>query len=100
MLLDERSLENECLGFIISDDKLDIGDLMDQLFRLDAVTEFTTPAAVKIRTHAIAQVLGFADIEDLPGGLVVQIYPRPSRNLFHFFSQSHRNSGHSTFVEV
>src|SRR6476469_177127 len=91
MLLDERSLENECFGFIISDDKLDIGDLMDQLFGLDAVTEFAPPARLKIRTNAITQVLGFADIDDFPGVVLVQIHTRRARNLFQFFIQSHKN---------
>ena len=91
MLLDERSFENECLGFIISDDKLDIGDLMDQLFGLDAVTELAPPARLKIRTNAITQVLGFADIDDFPSGVFVQIHTRRARNFFQFFVESHKN---------
>src|SRR6185295_6938685 len=91
MLLDERSLENKGLGFIVSDDKFDVGDLVDQLLSLDAVTEIATPARLKIRAHAIAQVLGFADVNDFPAGVFVQIHARRARNLFQFFVESHQN---------
>ena len=73
MLLDECRFEDESLDFVVSDDDLDIGDLLNQLTGLDFVAEFTGAARLKIRTDAITQVFGFADIDDLARGVLVQI---------------------------
>src|ERR1043165_5106348 len=91
MFLDERSFENEGLSFVVSDDELNVGDLLDQFFGLDPITEITAPARLEIRTHAIAQVLRLADIDDFPAGVLVQVHAGCARNFLEFFVESHGN---------
>ena len=64
MLLDERCFENEGLDFVIGDDEFDVGDLPDEFFGLDAVTEIAGSARLKVRAHTIPQVDRLANIDD------------------------------------
>ena len=99
VLLDERAFQNECFGFVVGDDEFDDGDLVYQLFGLDAITEFAAPAGLEIRTHPVAQILGLADIDDLSFGVLMQIHSRRARNLFKLFVESHglfRSQHHSS----
>ncbi len=73
MLLDQRSFEDESFDFIVGDDDFNIGDLFDQFAGFNSVTEVTRPSGLEIRTHAVAQIFRFADIEDVPRGVFVQI---------------------------
>ena len=74
MLLDERRFEDESFGFCVGDDEFKIRDLIDEFFGLDAVTEFTAPARLKIRAHAIAQALGLADVDDFAFRVLMKIH--------------------------
>ena len=88
MLFDQRRFQDESLDFVVSDDDLNIGDLLYQFNGFDAVAEVAGAARLKIRSDAIAQVLGFADIEDLAGRVFVQIDAGRARNFFEFFVES------------
>ena len=89
MLFDERSLEDEGFDFIVSNDKFNIGNLPDEFFGLNAVTELAGASSLKIRAHTIAQVLGFADIDDLSRGVLVQVNTGRARNFFEFLVERH-----------
>ena len=89
MFFYEWCFQDEGFGFIIGDDKFDVRDLSDKFFGLDAVTEFARSAGLKIRPDAIAEVLGFADVNDFAAGVLVQIDSRGARNFFKFFVERH-----------
>ena len=69
MFFGERRFKDQGFDFVVGDDELDVGDLSDQ--RVGLAIE--TAAPLKIRTHAAAQVLGLADIDDFAGAVFVQI---------------------------
>ena len=48
MFLDQRSFQDKGLSFIVRDDELDVGDLVNQFFGLDSVTEFAATARLKV----------------------------------------------------
>src|SRR5260370_13973518 len=100
MLLDQRRFQDESFDFVVSDDDLNIGDLLYQFNGFDAVAEVAGAARLKIRSDAIAQVLGFADIEDLACRVFVQIDAGRSGNFFEFFVERHdfREAGLSGFA--
>src|SRR5258708_27436799 len=89
MLFDERRFQDESFDFVVGDDDLDVGDLLYQLTGLYFVAEFTGAARLKVRTDAIAQVLGFADIDDFARGVLVEIDTGRSGNFFEFFVERH-----------
>ena len=74
MLLDQRCFQDESFDFVIGDDDLNIGDLLYQFAGFDVIAEVGSAAArLEIRPDAIAQVLGFADIDDFGRGVLVEI---------------------------
>ena len=73
MFFDERSFQDESFDFVVGDDDFDVGDLVDQRVGLDAVAEIAAAAGLKIRAHAVAQVLGLADIDHFSRRVFVQI---------------------------
>src|SRR5881397_1927622 len=85
MFLDEGSFENKRFNFVIGDYEFDVGDLFDQFAGLDSVTEFPGATGLEIRAHAITQVLGFPDIENLAATVFVQIDAGRARNFLEFF---------------
>ena len=89
MFLDQRSFENEGFDFVVGNNDFHIGDLPDQLISLDAVTEIARAARLEVRTDAIAQVFGFADVNDFPARVFVQIDAGRARNFFELFVESH-----------
>src|ERR1043166_1470763 len=89
MLLDERCFENEGFSFVVGNDHLYVGNLLDELLGLNAVTEFAATTSLEIRKDSVAQVLDLADINDFPVGVFVEIDPRRAGNLFEFFVESH-----------
>ena len=86
MLFDQRGLQDESLDFVIGDDDFNVGNLLDQFAGLDVVAEVSSAATgLEIRTDAIAQVLGLADIDDLARRVFVQIDAGRSGNFLEFF---------------
>ena len=81
MFFGERGFEDQGLDFIVSDDELDVGDLPDQRVRL-AIER----ARLKVRTHPAAQALGFADIDDFAGAVLVKIDAGGNWYFLEFFS--------------
>src|SRR5258708_6742207 len=90
MLFYQRRFQDESFDFVIGDDDLDVGDLFDQLNGFDVVADVSGAASrLEIRTDAIAQVLGFADIDDFARGVLVEIDTGRSGNFFEFFVERH-----------
>ena len=69
MLFDEVRFQDEGLDLVIDDDKFKIGDHFNQLPRLRVLM----PARLKILTNAVSQVLCLADVNDLAGGIFMDI---------------------------
>lgn len=69
VLFDQVRLEHEGLNLIIYNNKLKIGDHPHELPRLRVVIA----ARVKIAADPVTQILGLADIYDLPGRIFVDV---------------------------
>ena len=57
--------------------------------RFDAQGLRVPAMTLPVRAHTVAQVLGFADVENLACGVLVQIHAGRARNFFEFFVESH-----------
>lgn len=89
MLLDERSFENQGLDFVVGDDEFNVSDLFDQLNSLDVIAESYWAAGLKVLAHAAAQALGFADIDDASGCVLVQVHAGRGWDFFELLFQFH-----------
>src|SRR5262245_20823387 len=89
MLLDQRCFKRERFGFVVRYDDLDVGNLIYKFLGLDAITEFTATAGLKVRTHTIAQVLSFTDVNDFSRSVLVQIDAGRARDFFELLFESH-----------
>ena len=76
VLLDEGCFEDQRFNFIVGDNEFNVGDLPHQLARLDIVAELRELACLEILPHPAAQILGLADVENLPGSVFVQVHSR------------------------
>src|SRR5438128_12610092 len=85
MLFDKVGLEHEGLNLIIDNNKLKICDYLNKLPRLWIVIS----ARVEIRPHAVSQVLGLADINDLPSLVFMDIDTGVGRQGLKFFGDRH-----------
>jgi hypothetical protein len=83
VFLDQIGLENESFDLVIDDDELEIRDGFDQSPGLGVLVS----ARLKILPHAIAEVLGLADIQDLPISILVQVDARSDGKGFEFVLQ-------------
>ena len=75
VLLDQVRFEYECLNLIVHNNKLKIRDDLYQLARLRIMIS----AGVKIRTHAVTQILSLPDIDDLTGSIPMNVDPGVGR---------------------
>ena len=78
MLFDQIGLKHKCLDLVIDNDKLKISDEFDQIasFRIEV------SAGLEILPDAATQILGFADIDDLAGGIFMDIDARGCGQIF------------------
>lgn len=84
MLFDERRFENERFDFIVSNDELDVDDVIDE--RIGFSIE---RSRAKVRTDAAAKVLGLSDIDHLTRRIFVKIDAGRCRNFLEPFFDSH-----------
>ena len=89
MFLDERRFQDERFSLVVGDNNLDVGNLVNEFFGFDAVAEVAAPAGLKIRTHTISQVFGFADVYGFSVGVFMQIDAGRPRDFFEFLFESH-----------
>jgi hypothetical protein len=80
----ERGFEDQRFNFAVCHNELDVDDIPQQRIGLPI-----KGSRLKVGTHAVAQVLGLADIDRLARHVFVEIDAGRSRNLFQFFFESH-----------
>ena len=67
MLFDERRFEDQCFNVAVCNDEFEVRDLSDESISL--AVEW--PRGTKVRAHAAAQILCFADIDHLSRRVLV-----------------------------
>lgn len=87
MLLYQVRLEHESFHFAVNDDEFKISYLLNKLPCL--VVEIS--AGLKVRSDAIAKILCFADIDDLPRSIFMEINTSFSRKCLEFFLYRHNH---------
>ena len=85
MLFYQVGFKYQCLNLIIHNNKLKIGDHLDELTRLWIMIS----ARVKVRPHTVPQILCLADIDDLPSLILVDIDTGVGGEGLKFFGDRH-----------
>jgi hypothetical protein len=86
VLLDEIRFEDERLDLVVDDDEFEINDRAHQptSFRI------LIPARLEILPYTVPQILGFADVQDLAVGVLMQVNTgRYGQKLKFFFKVGH-----------
>ena len=87
--LDEFAFEQQRLGLATHDMKIKIVDALDQRAEFEVPTH--APGRLKIMAHALAQVAGFADVDDRAEAVFHQIHARLVRQRADFFANDIRH---------
>ncbi len=74
MLLDECIFEDECFDITVGEYKLNISDLCHQ--RTELCITGILMVLLEITSDTILQILRLADIDNLSGGIQIDIYTR------------------------
>ena len=77
--------QHQCLDLVIDDNELEICNDLDQLFRLRVLM----PARLEILPDTIAKVLCLAHVNDLAGGILMDINTGAHGQGFEFFGDRH-----------
>ena len=87
MVFDEVRFQHQCLDLVVDDDEFKIGDHFYKLLCLRVL--MTT--RLKVLADAIAQVLSLADVDDLAGGIFMNINAGSDRQGFEFLGNRHNS---------
>ncbi len=85
MFFDEIRFQDESFDFVVNDDELQIGDAFDEFTSLSVVSAIR----LKIRAHAVFQILRLADVDDFAVRVFVQINAGRGRQVFQFLFECH-----------
>ena len=83
VLLNQAAFQHQRLKFAVGQNIVKMIDVCDHLPHLGVVMRL----GAEILADAVFEVLGFADIDDLPGGVFHQVDARPQRERHRLFAQ-------------
>ena len=85
VLLDEVVLECQCLFLVVHQDVVEVARFRDQTAGL-GVRQLVFG---EVAAHAVAQQFGLADVDDLAGGVLVEVHAGLQRQLRGYLAEVH-----------